>query len=77
MTATLSCSTGCEDESQGSPWTDCQGILPLRPYGRGWGAYYGEALKMIDWAKNMSAAGGDCIFDMIDWEVGVGIAGHR
>lgn len=76
VAATLSCSTGCKDESQGAPWTDCQGILPLKPYGQGWGAYYGEGLKLIDWAQNMTALGEDALFQKIDWARGVGVTGH-
>ena len=76
VVATLSCSTGCVDESLGAPWTDCQGILPLRPPGQGWGPYYGETLKLIDWAQNMSKDGTDAIFNMINWDAGVGITGH-
>lgn len=76
VVATLSCPVGCHDENEGAPWTDCQGILPLKPAHVGWGPYYGEALKMIDWAHNMTNAGEDPIFNMINWDAGVGVAGH-
>ena len=72
----MSCSVGCKDESLGAPWTDCQGILPVHPPDKGWGPYYGEALKMIDWAQNMTATAEDPIFNMINWDAGVGVAGH-
>ncbi len=52
------------------------GILPLQPYGQGWGAYYGEGLKIIDWAQNMTKLGEDPLFQKIDWSKGVGITGH-
>ena len=71
-----SCDVGCTDKSGGAPWTDCAGLLPVQP--AGWAAWYGEQIKAIDWARNMSAAGGssDPVFASIDWAAGVGIAGH-
>jgi hypothetical protein len=76
LVATLSCSTGCHDESLGAPWTDCAGMLPLLPPDQGWSAYYGEGLKLIDWAKNETDLGEDPIFQLINWDAGVGVTGH-
>jgi len=70
-----SCDVGCTDKSQGAPYTDCAGLPPLQP--DLWAPWYGEQLKVIEWAKNMSNGGSsDPVFSTIDWEAGVGIAGH-
>jgi hypothetical protein len=75
VAAPYSCVFGCNDTSHGAPWTDCAGILPVKPVG--WPAYYGEGLKAIDWARNMSRGGSsDKVFTTIDWDAGVGISGH-
>jgi dienelactone hydrolase len=43
----------------------------------GWSTYYLEQLKMFEWAKNQTTAGVDpSIFNLIDWDAGVGIVGH-
>jgi hypothetical protein len=36
----------------------------------------GEALKIIDWAQNMTKIGEDPLFSLINWDVGVGVTGH-
>ena len=70
-----SCDVGCTDKSQGAPYTDCAGLPPLQP--ALWGPWYGEQLKVIEWAKNMTNGGSsDPVFSTIDWDAGVGIAGH-
>ena len=69
-----SCDVGCTDASQGAPYTQCAGLPPLQP--ALWPAWYGEQLKAIDWARNMTASGADPIFQTIDWAAGVGVAGH-
>lgn len=69
-----SCDAGCTDPSRGAPYTDCAGTPPLPPYAL-WGPWYGEQLKTIEWARNMTAAH-DPVFATIDWSVGVGAAGH-
>jgi len=74
-----SCDTGCTDASLGAPWTDCAGTPNITDsLGDQWGPFYGEALKTIDWARNMSSGGGsaDPVFGLIDWSAGVAIAGH-
>jgi hypothetical protein len=84
VAAPLSCNTGCKDANQGAPYTNCAGLLPLQPLGQGWSSYYGEQLKVIEFAKNMSASsflrpasmGKVDPFHLIDWKSGVGIAGH-
>jgi pimeloyl-ACP methyl ester carboxylesterase len=40
----------------------------------GWCAYYAEAFKIIDWARNGSSS--DPFFSLIDHSVGAGIVGH-
>ena len=69
-----SCDVGCTDASGGAPWTDCAGLPDVQP--ALWPAFYGEQLKAIDWARNMTATSADAVFATIDWAAGVGIAGH-
>ena len=70
-----SCDVGCTDPSGGAPWTDCAGLPNVQP--ALWPAWYGEQLKAIDWARNMSRGGSaDPVFQTIDWSAGVGVAGH-
>lgn len=70
-----SCDVGCTNKNGGSPYTDCAGLPPLQP--DLWAPWYGEQLKVIEWAKNMTNGGStDPVFASIDWTVGVGIAGH-
>jgi len=79
VVGTFSCNTGCHDahKSENARWTSCGGLPPLQPLGEGWDAYYGEAFKIIDWAKNNSdGSNSDPLFSMIDWSAGVGIVGH-
>jgi len=72
IVATFSCTSGCRDASLGARWS-CMGVPQLEA--KTWSLYYGEAIKMIDWAHNMTEAG-DPLFTPIDWEAGVGVAGH-
>ena len=70
--APASCNTGCNDHVN-APYTECAGgPLPISKF-KGWNSYFGEQLKTIEWARNMSNSS---IFNTIDWSVGVGIAGH-
>ena len=71
-----SCDVGCTSPTQGAPWTDCAAPLPpLQP--ALWPPWFGEQIKAIDWARNMSAGGSsDPVFATIDWAAGVGVAGH-
>jgi dienelactone hydrolase len=70
-----SCDVGCTDKKQGAPYTDCAGLPPLQP--DLWAPWYGEQLKTIEWARNQTAnATADPVFATIDWDAGVGIAGH-
>ena len=39
-------------------------------------AWYGEQLKAIEWARNMTATSADPVFQTIDWAAGVGAVGH-
>lgn len=68
VAAHKSCFDGCSCGA--SRWTACNGLPPTKP--NHWPEYYGETLKVIEWASNSS---GD-VFDLIDWSKGVGIAGH-
>ena len=75
VVAADSCDVGCTNPDGGAPWTDCAGLPPLQP--ALWPPWYGEQLKVIDWARNMTTTGGsDPVFQTIDWAAGVGIAGH-
>jgi len=75
IAAPFSCDVGCNDTSRGAPWSDCAGLPSVSP-GPEWAPWYAEVLKTIDWARNETAAGTDPNFALIDWSVGVGIAGH-
>ena len=55
-----------------SPYTDCAGLPSVSP--KGWASYYGEGLKGLEWAKNMSAT--EPAAKLVDWSLGVGICGH-
>lgn len=74
VAAPVSCALGCTDASGGAPWTDCAGLPDVQP--ALWPAFYGESLKIIEWARNMTATKGGPIFASIDWSAGVGVAGH-
>ena len=76
VAAPFSCNTGCTDASKGAPWTACAGVLDVQPANMGWGQYYGEIIKAIDFARNDSAANPIGVFGNVDWSVGVGIVGH-
>ena len=65
IVAPRACDVGCIDP----PHTN----LPHDP--PGFGNFYLQQLKGIDWAKNMTAAR-DPMFTKINWAGGVGIAGH-
>ena len=77
VVGTFACNTGCHDAKNSSRWTSCGGLLPLEPVGEGWDSYYGEAYKIIDWARNMSSdPNADPVFSMIDFAAGAGVVGH-
>ena len=77
VAATFSCNWGCDPNVTAlTRWTQCAGLPPLKPLGEGWDMYYGEALVVVDFARNASAAGVDPVFAAIDWAAGVGVAGH-
>ena len=69
VAAPASCSEGCADHSN-RPYTDCAGLLPISS--PAWNSWFGEQLKTIVWARNST----DAIFNMVSWDMGVGIAGH-
>lgn len=70
-----SCDVGCTDASRGAPYTDCAGLPPLPP-SLIWAPWYGEQLKAIEWARNMTESSSEPVFKTIDWDAGVGAAGH-
>jgi len=76
VVAPLSCSAGCRDAGNSSRWTGCGGLPPLQPTGQGWDSYYGEALKVIDWARAQSAARAPAPFALVDHAAGYGVVGH-
>jgi hypothetical protein len=76
LVAPDSCDFGCTDPSRGAPWSDCGGLPDVLPNATLWAPWYAEGLKLLDWAKNMSAAGNDPVFSLVDWGKGVGYAGH-
>ncbi len=76
VVAPLSCSAGCVDTATSARWTACGGLPPVQPVGQGWDAFYGEALKVIDWARNESATRAAAPFDLIDHGAGYGVVGH-
>jgi hypothetical protein len=67
----LSCNNACKDPV-GAPYTDCAGLPAVKP--SGWASYYGEQLKTIEFARNNSQT--DSVLGLVDWDAGVGIAGH-
>ena len=77
VVAPFSCSAGCLDAANSSRWTQCGGSY-VSPTGMGWDAFYGEAFKVIDWARNASAAAPAAAppFSLIDHAAGYGVAGH-
>jgi len=72
IVAPSSCNVGCDDRSN-APYTDCAGLRSLEF--SNFNSYYGEQLKAIEWARNMSASV-DPVFSLVNWSKGVGIAGH-
>jgi len=67
-----SCNSGCRDTTP-SEWTTCAGIASLPPLAsKVWDVYYGESLKMIEWAKGSA----EKFAAKINWSLGVGIVGH-
>lgn len=77
VAAADSCDSGCTDVTRGAPWSDCAGLPNIiSPLFQDWAPWYAEGLKVIDWAKNMTDAKQDPIFQLIDWSKGVGYAGH-
>jgi len=76
LAAPDSCDFGCSSPTKGAPFTDCAGLPPLGPDPT-WNAWYGEGLKTIEWARNMTNGGSsDPIFTQINWQIGVGFSGH-
>lgn len=66
IVAPRACDVGCIDKENRKD-------LPHDP--PGFGLYYTQQLKGIEWAKNMTAAR-DPMFTRINWAGGVGVAGH-
>lgn len=67
---------GCFKPGGPNKWTQCADDVTLVS-SNGWAPYYGETLKTIDWARNLTEQqDSDPVFDLIDLSYGVGIAGH-
>lgn len=64
LVAPRSCDYGCSEDQKSLPYDP--------PY---FGNFYRQHFTAIEWAKNMSSEG-EAPFDLIDWNAGVGIAGH-
>jgi len=73
LVAPNTCNLGCSDPVK-SPWADCNvaAVTGKNPDADGWNTWFGEQIKAIDFAKQQK----DDIFDLINWDVGVAIAGH-
>merc|ERR1712194_160381 len=41
----------------------------------GWNTWFGEQLKAIEMSRDLSKSG-DAIFETVDWDTGIAIAGH-
>lgn len=77
VVAADSCDVGCTDAGQGAPYSDCGGVPDVRPANQGWGFYYAEAFKAVEFMRNASsAAGAGEPYSRVDWAAGVGLAGH-
>ena len=72
VAAHASCNSGCKRPGGASPWTRCAGLPELSPP-FGWGSYYSETLKTIEFARNYSRAPP---FSLVNFSLGVGVAGH-
>eukprot|EP00940_MAST-03C_sp_MAST-3C-sp2_P002562 g2562.t1 len=77
VAAPSSCNVGCTSTAH-TRYTACAGTPPPDISTPGWNVYFGEQLRVIDWARNITSLDGGKYtlpFD-IDWSAGVGIAGH-
>ena len=68
IAAHKSCNTGCKQRGP-SQFTECVGLLPLKPLDEGWDTYFAETLKVIDWAKNSTHVKE---LKSVNWTTGVG-----
>lgn len=64
VAAHAACNDGCSDGA----------TLPLDPHG--FKNYYLQQLRLIDWAKTQQAIGQTVPFTTLNFDVGVGVAGH-
>jgi dienelactone hydrolase len=76
VVAPNTCNFGCSDAVK-SPYADCNqvAVKGKNPDADGWNTWFGEQIKAIDMARDLTKSG-DAIFETIDWDAGVAIAGH-
>jgi dienelactone hydrolase len=76
VAAPNTCNLGCSDAVK-SPYADCNptAVTGKNPDADGWNSWFGEQIKAIEMARNLTAAG-DAIFATVNWDHGVAIAGH-
>lgn len=76
VVAPNTCNLGCSDKVK-SPYADCNqfAVTEKNPDAAGWNTWFGEQLKSIEMARDLSKSG-DAILKNINWDVGVAIAGH-
>lgn len=75
--APSTCNVGCSDQKK-HPWTDCNPDAkdPASSLGiPGFRTFFGEQLRAIEWAVNQTTTS-DPVFQMLDLQPGVAIAGH-
>jgi len=76
VVAPNTCNFGCKDAVK-TPYADCNqvAVTGKNPDSEGWNTWFGEQLKAIEQAQELSKSG-DVILSTVDWEAGIAIAGH-
>jgi len=76
VVAPNTCNFGCKDAVK-SPYADCNqvAVTGVNPDAAGWNTWFGEQLKAIEMSRDLSKSG-DAIFETVDWDTGIAIAGH-
>jgi hypothetical protein len=75
LVAPDTCNLGCSDATD-HPYTDCNPVVEGSSDPLPYRSFFGEQLKAIEWTRNMSKNGTEVPFSKVDWDAGVGIAGH-
>lgn len=75
--APSACNNGCKDGVK-SPWASCNpgAVVADNWMGKRWNTWFGEQIRAIAFAKEFQNKSGNEGLDLIDWSVGVAIAGH-